>query len=147
LINKRNLLIAQSAALGSCRHKLENPDSRDPEYKSILGILYKYGISTFIYIGGNDSMDTVAKLNHYCERNRIEDFRIIDARSKEKNGLFLLLFPFCFLFTRGQISYTILENTARVNHPICKALVKKRLTELRLCRSPKESTMKEKQKT
>lgn len=46
--------------LGSCRHKV-----KAEEYDSIFAILQKYEIDCFLYIGGNDSMDTVAKLSAY----------------------------------------------------------------------------------
>ena len=55
-----------SAFLGSCRYKLpdihENPDI----YEKIFGILDKLEIEAFIYIGGNDSMDTIKKLSDYA---------------------------------------------------------------------------------
>ena len=55
-----------SAFLGSCRYKLpeihENPDL----YEKIFKILDKLEIEAFIYIGGNDSMDTIKKLSDYA---------------------------------------------------------------------------------
>lgn len=56
-----------AAALGSCRKKL--PAESDPKYKQtfekIIEQFKKYDIRYFFYIGGNDSMDTVAKLSKY----------------------------------------------------------------------------------
>ena len=54
-----------SSFLGSCRYKL--PDWRDDEavYKKLFAILEKLNIGYFFYIGGNDSMDTIAKLSRY----------------------------------------------------------------------------------
>ena len=56
-----------AAALGSCRKKL--PKEEDKDYKAtferIIEIFKKYDIRYFFYIGGNDSMDTVAKLSKY----------------------------------------------------------------------------------
>ena len=56
-----------AAALGSCRKKL--PKESDPAYaetfERIIEIFKKYDIRYFFYIGGNDSMDTVAKLSKY----------------------------------------------------------------------------------
>ena len=54
-----------SSYLGSCRYKL--PDWRDDEavYKKLFAILEKLNIGYFFYIGGNDSMDTIAKLSRY----------------------------------------------------------------------------------
>ena len=51
-------------ALGSCRYKL--PPISEPaaeDYLKIRETFRKYEIGTFLYIGGNDSMDTVRKLS------------------------------------------------------------------------------------
>ena len=54
-----------AAALGSCRKKLPKP-SDDPEFfENLINLFKKYDIRYFFYIGGNDSMDTVAKLTEY----------------------------------------------------------------------------------
>ena len=50
-------------ALGSCRFKL--PDFPSDTYQKILNIFHEYEIGYFLYIGGNDSMDTVKKLSDY----------------------------------------------------------------------------------
>ncbi|MBR0142061.1 MAG: 6-phosphofructokinase [Ruminococcus sp.] len=54
-----------STVLGSCRYKL--PDWREDEevYKKIADTLRQRNIGAFLYIGGNDSMDTVKKLSEY----------------------------------------------------------------------------------
>jgi len=52
--------------LGSCRYKLPK-DLSDPVYPEIFAKLKKYNIGYFLYIGGNDSMDTVSKLSRYNE--------------------------------------------------------------------------------
>lgn len=54
-----------AAALGSCRKKLPAVGSDDAFYEKMLAIFKKYDIRYFFYIGGNDSMDTVAKLSAY----------------------------------------------------------------------------------
>ena len=63
---KRLSLLANTpaAALGSCRKKLPAPDDPEgaPVYEKLLAFFKKYNIRYFFYIGGNDSMDTVAKL-------------------------------------------------------------------------------------
>ena len=51
--------------LGSCRYKLKSAEMSQEEYEKIFAILNKYEIDCFFYIGGNDSMDTVAKLSAY----------------------------------------------------------------------------------
>ena len=57
-----------SSFLGSCRYKL--PDWHDDEtvYKKLFAILEKLNIGYFFYIGGNDSMDTIAKLSRYGQQ-------------------------------------------------------------------------------
>ncbi len=58
-----------AAALGSCRKKLPKPDgSDDAVYEKLIAVFKKYNIRYFFYIGGNDSMDTVAKLTKYTRR-------------------------------------------------------------------------------
>ena len=56
-----------AAALGSCRRKLpkESDDKYSETFEKIIEIFKKYDIRSFFYIGGNDSMDTVAKLSKY----------------------------------------------------------------------------------
>ena len=54
--------------LGSCRHKLKSADVSGEEYEKIFEVLAKYQIDCFLYIGGNDSMDTVAKLSAYGKK-------------------------------------------------------------------------------
>ena len=56
-----------AAALGSCRFKLNDIKEDDSQYQEIVDILHKMNIGYFVYIGGNDSMDTVAKLSAYCK--------------------------------------------------------------------------------
>lgn len=74
-----------AAILGSCRHKLP-ADENAQEYADIVAVLQKYQIGTFVYIGGNDSMDTVDKLSQYCERNKI-NISIIGAPKTIDNDL------------------------------------------------------------
>ena len=56
-----------AAALGSCRKKLPAYAPDNPVYRKLFSIFAKYNIRYFFYIGGNDSMDTVAKLSYYAE--------------------------------------------------------------------------------
>lgn len=71
--DKKNLdmlKVTPAAALGSCRKKLPKPDAEDyePTFTKIIDIFKKYDIRYFFYIGGNDSMDTVAKLSAYTKK-------------------------------------------------------------------------------
>ncbi len=64
LIDLELLKNTPGAYLGSVRFKLSD-DYNDPNYELILNIFKKYRITDFFYIGGNDSMDTCLKLDHY----------------------------------------------------------------------------------
>lgn len=57
-----------SSYLGSCRYKL--PDAADDNrvYERLFSLLNELGVTAFIYIGGNDSMDTIQKLSDYARR-------------------------------------------------------------------------------
>lgn len=55
-----------SAFLGSCRYKLPEIHENTEIYEKIFSILDKLEIEAFIYIGGNDSMDTIKKLSDYA---------------------------------------------------------------------------------
>lgn len=57
------LSLTPSAALGSCRKKLKDDETAAKMYE----IFEKYDISYFFYIGGNDSMDAVARLTNYAK--------------------------------------------------------------------------------
>ena len=54
--------------LGSCRFKLPDMNEDEKPYKDIFEVFEEYNIGAFFYIGGNDSMDTVAKLSAYAEK-------------------------------------------------------------------------------
>lgn len=51
--------------LGTCRYKLPARENSPETYERIFEILKKLEIGYFFYIGGNDSMDTIAKLSAY----------------------------------------------------------------------------------
>ena len=82
------LCTTPAAALGSCRLKLKDMKEDDSEYRAILQILHKYQIGYFIYIGGNDSMDTVYKLSTYCREHEIHDICVVGAPKTIDNDLF-----------------------------------------------------------
>lgn len=88
----RALIHTPAAALGSCRKKLPSPDSEKPEdvafFEKVFEIFAKYSIRYFFYIGGNDSMDTVAKLARYAERKDYE-VRIVGVPKTIDNDLIL----------------------------------------------------------
>lgn len=57
-----------SSYLGSCRYKLPTPEQDESVYEKLFSIFAKYSIDAVFYIGGNDSMDTIAKLSAYGAR-------------------------------------------------------------------------------
>ena len=54
-----------SAYLGTCRYKLPDIYENKEMYEQIFETLDKLEIDCFIYIGGNDSMETIKKLSDY----------------------------------------------------------------------------------
>lgn len=75
-----------SAVLGSCRHKLPDYSVDCETYERIAETFKRYDIGIFLYIGGNDSMDTVAKLSAYFkEKNR--DIKVIGVPKTIDNDL------------------------------------------------------------
>ncbi len=56
-----------SSYLGSCRYKLPKPTEDETPYHTLFKRFAELGAHTVLYIGGNDSMDTIAKLSRYGE--------------------------------------------------------------------------------
>ena len=54
-----------SSYLGSCRFKLPNPATDERPFVQLFELFAKNCIEAVFYIGGNDSMDTIAKLSAY----------------------------------------------------------------------------------
>ena len=50
----------------------------------------KYDIGTLFYIGGNDSMDTVASLSQYAKKNNITNRRFIGCPKTIDNDLVII---------------------------------------------------------
>lgn len=73
------------AYLGSCRYKLPS-DLNDGVYKAIFEKFDKLNIGFFLYIGGNDSMDTVSKLSEYAAKIN-SDVKIIGIPKTIDNDL------------------------------------------------------------
>jgi ATP-dependent phosphofructokinase / diphosphate-dependent phosphofructokinase len=53
-----------SSALGSCRYKLQ-----DEDLPRVLDALRRYDIRYYFMIGGNDTMDTIHRIEEYCRDN------------------------------------------------------------------------------
>ncbi len=80
------LIYTPSSALGSCRYKLKDWHTDEETYQRIIDTFLKYDIRYFVYIGGNDSMDTVDKLSGYCKHKKL-DFYIVGAPKTIDNDL------------------------------------------------------------
>jgi ATP-dependent phosphofructokinase / diphosphate-dependent phosphofructokinase len=61
------LRLTPSSALGSSRHKL-----KDEDFPKIRKVLEKFNIRYFFMIGGNDTMDTINRVEKYCVANGYE---------------------------------------------------------------------------
>ena len=80
-----NLECTPAAALGSCRYRLP-PIAESEIYEKIFSVFKKYDIRFVFLIGGNDSMDTVAKLSAYAETTDYE-IRIVGVPKTIDNDL------------------------------------------------------------
>ena len=77
------LKITPASALGSCRYKVGSEE----KLAKIVEILKSFNINYFIYIGGNDSMDTVYQLSKYIEKIG-EDIHVMGSPKTIDNDLF-----------------------------------------------------------
>lgn len=77
------LVHTPAMALGSCRYKLPHDETI---YRTVLNIFREYNIGYFFYCGGNDSMDTVARLSAYF-KEKGEDIKCIGIPKTVDNDL------------------------------------------------------------
>lgn len=75
-----------AAYLGSCRFRLPDMEKDTGHYEVIFDLLEKHEIGYLFYIGGNDSMDTVHKLDAYAKQYG-KDVRIIGVPKTIDNDL------------------------------------------------------------
>ncbi len=75
-----------STMLGSCRYKLQSYEEDPDIYEKILDTLTTHRIEIFVYIGGNDSMDTVVKLSDYLKKIG-SDIKVIGVPKTIDNDL------------------------------------------------------------
>ncbi|MDO4459396.1 MAG: diphosphate--fructose-6-phosphate 1-phosphotransferase [Clostridia bacterium] len=66
--NLNKLTTSPAMFLGSCRYKLPKAEDNEEVYKTLFKKFDDMNIGAFFYIGGNDSMDTAAKLSAYAEK-------------------------------------------------------------------------------
>lgn len=71
-----------SSALGSTRHKVTESD-----FPRILEVLKKFNIRYFFLIGGNDTMDTIHRVEKYC-RSQNYELRGVGIPKTVDNDLF-----------------------------------------------------------
>ncbi|MBR0137970.1 MAG: 6-phosphofructokinase [Erysipelotrichaceae bacterium] len=76
-----------SSALGSCRYKLKRDNTAD--FEKLFDIFSRYNIDTVFYIGGNDSMDTVAALSEYAENHSIKGRQFVGCPKTVDNDLII----------------------------------------------------------
>ena len=81
------LMRTPASALGSCRYRLSDPKEDETDFKRVLEVFRKYDIGHFVYIGGNDSMDTVYRLSEYFTENGMTDIVVNGAPKTIDNDL------------------------------------------------------------
>ncbi len=89
LISKNDIELLKrtpSAALGSCRFKLPSVENDKNTYEKLFEKLNELEIGYFIYIGGNDSMDSILKLSAYA-REVGSDIKFIGVPKTIDNDL------------------------------------------------------------
>ena len=79
------LKLTPAAFLGSCRYKLPE-NLTDAFYETVFEKFRQMEIGYFLYIGGNDSMDTVSKLSRYAKHHG-SDIRFIGIPKPSKTTL------------------------------------------------------------
>lgn len=82
---RKRLSLTPSSYLGSCRRKMK--ENEESMIKRIIEILRKNEIGYFVYIGGNDSMDTVYQLSNYCKQHKITEIQVVGAPKTIDNDL------------------------------------------------------------
>jgi len=75
------------AALGSCRRKLPDPMEDEAFFDHLIELFREKNIRYFFYIGGNDSMDTVAKLSRYLASHPAYEMQVIGLPKTIDNDL------------------------------------------------------------
>ena len=84
--DKDLLIKTPSTVLGSCRYKLADADNNELDYIKIVDTLRKNNIRAFFYVGGNDSMDTVMKLDDYFKKHDV-DIKVVGVPKTIDNDL------------------------------------------------------------
>ncbi|MFP4371700.1 MAG: 6-phosphofructokinase [Halanaerobium sp.] len=70
--NELNLLSnTPSTIIGTCRYKIDHYDKNEEDYIKFFELVERLNVAYVFYVGGNDSMDTVAKLDSYAREKGI----------------------------------------------------------------------------
>ena len=80
----KRLMHSPSAAAGSCRYKLK--DEYEADYRRIVDVMRAHDVGYFIYIGGNDSMDTADKVERLA-REMDYDLKVVGVPKTIDNDL------------------------------------------------------------
>src|SRR6056297_4235249 len=75
-----------SSVLGTSRYKIVDYNENEEDYVNLFSLMEKLDIGYLFYIGGNDSMDTVDKLNKYAQEKGF-DIQIMGIPKTVDNDL------------------------------------------------------------
>jgi len=59
-----------AGSIGTCRYKLK--DGQDEDYERVIEVLKAHDVGYFLYIGGNDSMDTANKIAQLAQKRGLD---------------------------------------------------------------------------
>lgn len=110
-----------SSGLGSCRYKLKDFRENESEYIKLIDILNELNVKAFFYVGGNDSMDTTAKLSAYAKKKNL-DIKFIGIPKTIDNDLMITDhtpgFGSAAKFIANTTMETYLDSTVYINNGI-----------------------------
>ncbi len=110
-----------SSGLGSCRYKLKDFRENESEYTKLVDILNELDVKAFFYVGGNDSMDTTAKLSAYAKKKNL-DIKFIGIPKTIDNDLMITDhtpgFGSAAKFIATTTMETYLDSTVYINNGI-----------------------------
>jgi len=77
-----------STIIGTCRYKIEDYTKNEEDYIKFFELVEKLNIGYVFYVGGNDSMDTVYKLDSYAREKGI-DIKILGVPKTIDNDMII----------------------------------------------------------
>jgi len=75
-----------STVIGTCRYKVDHYNNSEEDYIKFFELVERLNIGYVFYVGGNDSMDTVYKLDSYAREKGI-DIKIIGVPKTIDNDM------------------------------------------------------------